>query len=155
MLPDPLGAIAEDHDRSQFGWRAIPRMPLDNVQSSAARRLGAQPWSKRRCRFTRGNVTGLLQLPALPATDHAELDLAPVALDEGAVQMPIAIADHHAISLDNQHAGRGIMLLCRRLVHLLDVGHRAALLAFQFRAEAFGLRPQRLTAHRDAGQFLQ
>ena len=72
-----------------------------------------------------------------------------------AVQMPIAIAHHHAIGLDHQHAGRGIMLVGRRLVHLLDVGHRAALLAFQFRADAFGLRAQRLAAHRDPGQFRQ
>jgi len=47
------------------------------------------------------------------------------------------------------------MLACRWFVRLFNVGHRRALLAFQFRADAFGVRPQRLAADRDASQLSQ
>jgi hypothetical protein len=75
-----------------------------------------------------------------------ELDLMPVALDQCAVQMPIAVAHHHSIGLDNQHPGRRRILVSWRLMRLIHVRHCAALLAFQFRSDAFGLRAQGLAA---------
>ena len=69
--------------------------------------------------------------------------------------MPIAIAHHHPVGFDHQHPWRWVVLACRRFVRLFNVRHRRPLLAFQFRADAFGLRPQRLAAHLDPSQVAQ
>ena len=47
------------------------------------------------------------------------------------------------------------MFACGRFVRLFNARHCPTLPAFQFRAEAFGLRPQRLAAHLDASQLGQ
>jgi hypothetical protein len=91
----------------------------------------------------------------LPAASQTHFDLVPVTCDARAVQMPIAIAHHHAVSFDDQHATGRVMRCVRCFVRCLDPVHGCALLAFQFRADAFGLRPQRLTANCHASQLGQ
>ena len=81
-----------------------------------------------------GHVRHALQdvtLVAPPAAaSQANFDLVPIAIDECAVQTPIAIAHHHAVCFDHQHPWRWVMLACRCFVRLLNVCHRRPLLAF-------------------------
>jgi len=73
----------------------------------------------------------------------------PVTRHQPTVQLPIAIAHHHAVGFDHQHPWRWVMLTCGRFVRLFNGRHRRPLSAFQFCADPFGVGPQRLAAHLD------
>jgi hypothetical protein len=79
----------------------------------------------------------------------------PVAVHQCTVQMPIAIANHHPIGLDDEHPRRRIVLGGGRFVPLFDVRQSCPLLAFQLSSDAFSVCPQRLAAHLNAGQVCQ
>ena len=64
----------------------------------------------------------------------------PIALLPRAVQMVIAVPDHHAIRFDHQHAAGRVMLCSGRFVRVFNIVHAGALLALQLRANPFGLR---------------
>jgi len=96
--------------------------------------------------LARRHVARLPQVPLPPAPRQANFDLVPVACDRRAVEMPIATAHHHPVGFDHEHPWCWVVLADRRFVRLFNARHRHACLAFQFRANAFGLRPQRLAA---------
>jgi hypothetical protein len=78
----------------------------------------------------RRNVAGPLQMAVLPAADQPEPDLMPVAVHRHAIQVPIAIAHHHAVSLHHEPRPRfWVMLFKWRLMRLVDILHRRAFLA--------------------------
>ena len=101
VLPDPLGSITQHHHRPQLGRRAIPRVPLDHIQCSTARRLHAQAACEGQGWLARRHVARLLQMPLPPAARQANFDFVPVAFDRRAVEMPIAIAHHHPVGFDD------------------------------------------------------
>ena len=102
--------------------------------------------------FQRGHVTGLLQLSVLPATHHAEFDLVPVTFDQGAVQLPVAVADHHAIGLSRRLTSQAPARVPQSAPRApAQRGRWHALLTLQFRSDPFGVGAQRLAANVDTG----
>src|SRR5438552_12063219 len=89
VLPDPLGAITDDHHAPQDGLLAAAvgaqPAPVHDVQGSASRRLGPQAWRKLADRLTCRHVTGIDQFAVLPTTRQAQFDLMPLAVDQRAV----------------------------------------------------------------------
>src|SRR4051794_40513038 len=69
--------------------------------------------------------------------------------------MPVAVADHHAVGLDDQHPGRWVMLLSQWLVPPPPLRPGAALLAFPLPAPPFGVCAQCLAADLYPGQLGQ
>src|SRR5207253_160689 len=90
MLPDPLGAIAKDDHPPQDGLLptavGVQTAPADNVQRPTP--CGLRPQMRRKAGgcLAGANVAGIHQLVVLPGADQAQLDLVPVAVDQGAVQ---------------------------------------------------------------------
>src|SRR5262252_1824556 len=95
MFPDPLGAIAKDHDLPQDGLLTttvgVQTAPADDVQRSTPRSLSPQPRCTSGGCLAGRDIAGICQLAVLPGANQAQLDLVPVAFDQRAVQMPIPI----------------------------------------------------------------
>jgi hypothetical protein len=102
-----------------------------------------------------GHVARLLQVSVLPAANKAKFDLMPVAVHDGAIEMSIAIAHHHAIPFHHELPWRWVMLLRWWLMCLLHVGHRRSLLAFEVCPDLFSVGTQRLADGLEAGQVIQ
>lgn len=72
------------------------------------------------------------------------------------IRASVAVAHQHAISFDDQHAWRGLVLqLAGRLLGRLHLLNRTALLAFQFSTHPLSVRAQRFTADLHTGQLIQ
>ena len=152
-LPRPAPPLAV----TQPGGR--PTLAIGHIQCASPRCFGPQPSRKRRRRLARHHIAGSLEFSpgslANPATDDAQLHFVPVAFDRHAVQMPIAVAHHHSVGLDDQRARRRLILRRGWLVLCLDMRPQRALLAFQFGPHAFGLEAQCLRSNLHPAELSQ
>ncbi len=130
-------------------------MPIHHIEGATSRSFGPHPTSKRRCRFSRRRIARFPQLPMLPAADHAKFDLVPIAFHNGAVEMSIAIAHHHAIGFNHQAAGCWSVLIGWWFMCAFNVRYGCALLTFEFGSDGLGVRPQRFAPYLHACQFIQ
>jgi len=101
-------------------------------------------------------VAGIPELAALPTADQSQFDLVPIAFDQGAIQMPIAIARHDAIGLHHEGLALGHWrILAWRLLRTLYLRHGGPLFAFEFDTDRFCVGAQRFDAHLHSSQRCQ